>query len=39
MQITDEVDWSLADFVFAGALLAGSGLLLELTPRRPRDIA
>ena len=30
MQITDEADWSLADFVLAGALLGGTGLLLEL---------
>lgn len=30
MQLTDEVAWSLADFVFAGALLIGTGLVLEL---------
>ena len=29
MQITDEVDWGLADFAFAGALLGGTGLLLQ----------
>jgi hypothetical protein len=29
MQITDEVDWGVADFVFAGALLGGTGLLLH----------
>ena len=39
MQFTDEVDWALADFVSAGVLLAGSGLLLELAVRRPRNIA
>jgi hypothetical protein len=39
MQITDEVDWSLADFAFAGALLAGTGLLLELAARKPGNIA
>jgi hypothetical protein len=39
MQITDEVDWSLADFAFAGTLLGGSGLLLELAARRPGSIA
>ena len=39
MQITGEVDWSVADFVFAGALLAGSGLLLELAVRKPGKIA
>lgn len=39
MQVTDEIAWSPADFVFAGALLAGSGLLLELAARRSRNIA
>jgi hypothetical protein len=39
MQITDEVDWGLADFVFAGALLAGTGLLLELAVRKPGNVA
>jgi hypothetical protein len=38
MQITDEVDWSLADFAFAGALLGGTGLLLELAARKPGNI-
>jgi hypothetical protein len=35
MQITDEVDWSPADFAFAGVLLGGTGLLLELAARKP----
>jgi hypothetical protein len=39
MQITDEVDWGLADFAFAGALLGGTGLLLQLAARKPRNIA
>ena len=39
MQITDEVDWGVADFVLAGALLGGTGLLLELAVRKPRSIA
>ena len=39
MQITDEVDWGVADFVFAGALVGGTGLLLELAARKPRNIA
>jgi peptidoglycan/LPS O-acetylase OafA/YrhL len=39
MQISDDVDWSLADFVLAGALLAGTGVLLELAARKPRSIA
>jgi hypothetical protein len=39
MQVTDEVDWGVADFVLAGALMAGTGLLLELAARKPRTIA
>jgi hypothetical protein len=39
MQITDEVDWGLFDFIIAGALLVGTGLLLELAVRKPRNIA
>jgi hypothetical protein len=38
MQISDEVDWSPADFVMAGALLAGSGLLLKLAARKPAHV-
>jgi hypothetical protein len=38
MQITDEVDWGVADFVFAGALLGGTGLLLELAARNPGKV-
>ena len=33
MQLTDEVAWDAADFVFAGALLAGTGATLELVAR------
>jgi hypothetical protein len=39
MQITDEVDWGAADFVFAGVLLGGTGLLLELAWRKQGNIA
>jgi hypothetical protein len=40
MQITDEVDWGLADFILAGALLGGTGLLLhELAARKAGNIA
>jgi hypothetical protein len=40
MQITDEVDWGVADFVFAGALLGGTGLLLhELAAGKAGKIA
>ena len=34
MQVTDEVNWSLFDFVVAGALLVGTGLLYELAARK-----
>lgn len=33
MQFTDEVDWTLFDFVVAGVLLAGTGLAYELGAR------
>jgi hypothetical protein len=39
MLISDGVDWSLADFVMAGVLVAGTGLLLELAVRKPGNIA
>jgi hypothetical protein len=38
MQFTDEVDWGVADFVFAGVLLGGTGLLLERAIRRAGSI-
>jgi hypothetical protein len=34
MQFTDEVNWDLADFAFAGALVACVGVLSELAVRR-----
>jgi hypothetical protein len=39
MQFTDEVDWGLADFVVAGVLLGGTGLLLERAARKPGNLA
>ena len=39
MQFTDEVKWGVFDFVFAGAVLGGTGVLLELAVRKPRTIA
>lgn len=39
MQLTDEVDWSAGDFMAAGVLLIGTGLLAELVVRRTRDNA
>jgi hypothetical protein len=38
MQFTDEVAWDVADFVFAGILLAGTGLLLEVAVKNPRSL-
>ena len=34
MQFTSEVNWSLADFIVAGVLLFGTGLLCELVMRK-----
>ncbi|NSL86089.1 hypothetical protein ECE50_004550 [Chitinophaga sp. Mgbs1] len=34
MQFTGEVNWSLTDFIVAGALLLGTGLLCELVMRK-----
>lgn len=39
MQFSDEVDWSLFDFVFMGALIFGTGLAFELTVRKERNSA
>ena len=33
MQFTNEVNWTLSDFVVAGVLLLGTGLLCELVLR------
>lgn len=34
MQFSDEVNWSPADFVIAGALLVGTGLVFEFVVRK-----
>jgi hypothetical protein len=39
MLITDDVVWSLADFVAAGVLLTTIGVALELAVRRAGDLA
>ncbi|MGI8905207.1 MAG: hypothetical protein ACR2IE_01810 [Candidatus Sumerlaeaceae bacterium] len=39
MQITSEVAWGAGDFVVAGALLFGTGLLFELAARREGNVA
>jgi hypothetical protein len=36
MQFTDEVKWTLSDFIAAGILLLGTGLLCELVLRTVR---
>ena len=37
MQFTDEVNWSLFDFVVAGVLLLGTGLLCEFVMRKVKN--
>jgi hypothetical protein len=39
MQFTDEVAWTVADFVVAGVLLAGTGLSFQALARRAGDTA
>lgn len=39
MRFTGEVAWTASDFVFAGVVLGGVGLILELTFRLSRDWA
>lgn len=38
MQFTNEVNWSLSDFVVAGVLLLGTGLMCELVMRKIKKI-
>jgi len=38
MQFTNEVDWSLRDFVTMGVLLFGTGLLCELVMRKVKSV-
>lgn len=38
MQFTDEVNWTLFDFIIAGALLLGTGLMCELSIRKINKI-
>ncbi len=37
MQFSKEVNWALSDFVIAGVLLFGTGLLLEVIMRNVRN--
>jgi peptidoglycan/LPS O-acetylase OafA/YrhL len=38
MQFTDEVNWTLFDFIVAGVLLLGTGLMCELVMRKVKKI-
>ena len=38
MQYTNEVNWTLLDFMVAGALLFGTGMLCELVLRKVSNI-
>ncbi len=38
MQFTNEVNWTLFDFVAAGGLLLGTGLMSELVMRKVKKI-
>ena len=37
MQFTNEVNWKLSDFIIAGGLLLGTGLLIEVVTRTIKD--
>ncbi len=39
MKISDEMNWSLFDFVFAGAIIFGTGLTYQLVTRRAGNMA
>lgn len=39
MRFSAEVTWTTGDFLFAGLLLGGAGLMLELAVRRSRNLA
>ena len=38
MQFTDEVNWNLFDFIIAGTLLIGTGIMIELVLRKTKKI-
>ena len=39
MQFTDEVQWTIFDFIFAGVMIGGVGLLFEMAVRMARNNA
>jgi len=38
MQFTNEVNWSVSDFIIAGGLLLGTGLMIELVIRNVKNV-
>jgi hypothetical protein len=38
MQFNQEVNWTLSDFVVAGVLLLGTGLICELAIRKTKNV-
>ncbi len=38
MQFTDEVNWTLSDFIIGGILLLGTGIICELVMRKVPQI-
>ena len=38
MQFTDVVNWTTADFIVAGSLLVGTGLIFEIIMRKIKNI-
>lgn len=38
MQFTTEVNWTLSDFIIAGALLLSTGMLFEIAIRKIRNL-
>ena len=38
MQFTDEVNWTTTDFIIAGGLLLGAGLISEIVMRKIKNI-
>jgi len=37
MQFTNEVNWTLSDFIVAGVLLLGTGLIIDLVIRKTKN--
>ena len=37
MQFTDEVNWEITDFIIAGSLLFGAGLISEIVMRKIKN--